>query len=87
MLANFGAGLTVLAMVQCDRADQDAGIWRSSDGGDTWAPVHAFPRGSGAADLPGAGELVWVPGTANLVFAAGGSSLAVSTDAGATCGP
>jgi hypothetical protein len=83
-LPNFGAGATVLAIVQSDRESQDAGVWRSSDRGANWMRVHAFPRSRGAARLPGAGQLVWAPGTANLVYAAGGSSLAVSTDGGAT---
>jgi photosystem II stability/assembly factor-like uncharacterized protein len=84
VLPNFGAEATVLAMVKCDRESQDAGIWRSSDRGATWTRVHAFPRFPSQARLRDAGQLVWAPGTANLVYAAGGSSLAVSTDGGAT---
>ncbi|GAB3061635.1 VCBS repeat-containing protein [Micromonospora schwarzwaldensis] len=84
VLPNFGAEATVLALAQSDRESQDAGVWRSSDRGATWARVHTFPRGAGQARLPGAGQLVWAPGTANLVYAAGGSALAVSTDGGAT---
>ncbi|WP_243422670.1 FG-GAP-like repeat-containing protein [Micromonospora globispora] len=84
VLPNFGFEVTVLAVMQSDRESQEAGVWRSSDRGATWAAVHAFPRDASAARLPGAGQLVWAPGTANLVYAAGGSSLAISTDAGAT---
>ncbi|MGC4875715.1 FG-GAP-like repeat-containing protein [Micromonospora sp. DT43] len=84
VLPNFGAGAVVLALAQCDRESQDAGVWRSSDRGANWTRVHGFPRSTGQARLPGAGQLVWAPGTANLVYAAGGSSLAVSTDGGAT---
>ena len=83
VLSNFGFEATVLAMVQSDRESADAGVWRSSNRGATWTLVHAFPRDPSAARLPAAGQLVWAPGTANLVFAAGGSSLAVSTDGGA----
>ena len=81
-LPNFGYLLTVLAIVRSDREIQDAGIWRSSDGGATWSLVHSFPRTGGGP--PAAGQLVWAPGTAHLVFAAGQNSLAVSRDAGAT---
>ena len=82
VLPNFGYRLTVLAIARSDREFQDAGIWRSSDGGGTWSLVHSFPRPGGG--LPAAGQLVWAQGTAHLVFAAGQNSLAVSRDAGAT---
>ena len=84
VLPQFGFEITVLAMVQSDRQSLDAGVWRSTDRGQTWALAHMFPRNPGAARLPAAGQLVWAPGTANLVYAAGGSSLAISTDGGAT---
>src|SRR6185503_8724941 len=76
VLPNFGFLPTILALVTTDREAQEAGVWRSSDGGGTWSRVHPFARP--------AGQLVWAPGSANLVYAAGSSSLAVSTDAGAT---
>ncbi|MBN8712722.1 MAG: VCBS repeat-containing protein [Xanthomonadales bacterium] len=82
VLPNFGNLLTVLAIARSDREVDDAGIWRSSDAGATWAPVHSFPRPGGGP--PAAGQLVWAPGTAHLVFAAGQDSLAVSRDAGAS---
>ena len=84
VLPNFGFEITVLAILQSDREAKDAGVWRSSDRGATWALVHPFQRAAGSARLPAAGQLVWAPGTANFVYAAGGSSLAVSTDGGAT---
>jgi hypothetical protein len=84
VLANFGSEATVLAIARCDRGLHDAGIWRSGDGGLKWTLVHSFPRNPSAAALPGAGQLVWAPGTANYVYAAGGTSLAVSADGGAT---
>jgi hypothetical protein len=74
----------VLALTRDDRENQDAGIWRSSDGGRNWSLVHSFPRPTGSAQLPGAGEIEWAPGTANYVYAAGSSALAVSRDGGAT---
>ena len=82
VLPNFGYLLTVLAIARSDREIQDAGVWRSSDGGGTWSLVHSFPRQGGGP--PAAGQLVWAQGTAHLVFAAGQTSLAVSRDAGAT---
>ena len=82
VLPNFGYLLTVLAITRSDREIKDAGIWRSTDGGTTWSPVHSFPRPGGGP--PAAGQLVWAQGTAHLVFAAGQNSLAVSRDAGAT---
>ena len=84
VLPNFGYEATVLALVRDDREAQDAGIWRSSDRGRTWNLVHPFPRTTGVALLPGAGEIEWAPGTANFVYAASGNALAVSRDAGAT---
>ena len=80
VLPNFGFLLTVLAIVRSDREVEDAGVWRSSDGGGTWSRVHPFPRPGGGP--PAAGQLVWAPGTANLVYAAGSSSLAVSRTPG-----
>ncbi len=73
VLPNFGYLLTVLAIARSDREIEDAGIWRSTDGGGTWSPVHSFPRPGGGP--PAAGQLVWAPGTAHLVFAAGENSL------------
>ena len=84
VLPNFGYELTLLAIMRADRESQDAGVWRSSDRGRSWALVHSFPRTPGSGQLPTAGQLVWAPGTANFVYAAGGTALAVSRDGGAT---
>src|SRR5829696_1530418 len=80
VLANFGHLLTVLAIVRGDREVDDAGIWRSTNGGGTWSPVHSFPGPGGRP--PAAGQLVWTLGTLLLVFATGHDSLAFSRDAG-----
>ena len=82
VLSNFGHALTILAITQSDREIEDAGMWRSSDGGTSWSIVHAFPRSG--ANPPAAGQLVWAQGAAHLVLAAGQNSLAISRDAGAT---
>jgi hypothetical protein len=84
VLANFGFEFIVLAIVNSARELLDAGIWRSSDRGRTWSLVHSFPGVRGTATLRNLGQIVWAPGTANYIYAAGGSSLALSTDAGAT---
>jgi hypothetical protein len=84
VLPNFGYEVTVLALVRDDREALDAGIWRSSDRGRTWSPVHPFPRRNDSTLLGSAGEIEWAPGTANFVYTAGGSALAVSRDGGAT---
>jgi VCBS repeat protein len=84
VLSAFGVDITVLALVRNDRELEDAGLWRSSDRGANWTFVHSFPRDSGEAQLAAAGQIVWASGTANVVYAAGGSALAVSHDAGLT---
>ena len=73
-----GAPNTVLAITRNDRESKDRGIWRSTDEGNNWALVHQFPPGEAV------GQLVWAPGSDSLVYAAGGSALAISQDGGAT---
>jgi hypothetical protein len=78
VMANFGYQSIVLALMTNDRVAGSKGIWRSPDGGSTWTQVHRFPAGETV------GQLVWALGSDHLVYAAGGSSLAISKDAGAT---
>lgn len=78
VLANFGYGLTVIAIVISDLATGTRGIWRSTDWGANWAQVHQFPTGEIA------GQLEWALGSDHLVYAAGGSSLAISKNGGTT---
>jgi hypothetical protein len=68
---------TVLVITANDRSKNDRGIWRTTDGGNTWNRVHQFPGGEAV------GQLAWAPQDGQLVFAAGGSALAVSRDGGA----
>ena len=70
--------LTVLVITANDRGRGDRGIWRTTDGGSNWALVHQFPAGETV------GQLAWAPENDQLVYAAGGSALAVSQDGGAT---
>ena len=79
VLPNFGAGMTVLALTQQDRAAGSHGLWRSPDGGATWTKVHTFPASGEAL-----GQIEWALGSDHLVYVAGGSSLAISKNAGAT---
>lgn len=78
--------LIVLSLMCFDRAKitsqdpvvGDRGIWRSADGGVMWTRVHQF------TPTQNVGQLEWAQGSDHLVYAAGGSSLAISQDAGAT---
>ncbi len=86
VLSNFGYGTIVLALVANNLADLavngpftgDRGVWRSTDWGLNWTQVHQFPT---AVNV---GQLEWALGSDHLVYAAGGASLAISQDAGAT---
>ena len=78
VLANYGYGTILLALIANDRTPGSRGLWRSTDWGRNWVQVHQFtPR----VNL---GELQWAQGSDHLVYAAGGSSLAISRDAGAS---
>ena len=79
---------TVLVITRIDRTRlqnrPDNGIWRSTDGGNNWTLVHQFPADPNVVgNLPAAGQLVWAPGSENLVYAAGGTALTISQDGGA----
>jgi hypothetical protein len=64
----------------------DNGIWQSTDGGQSWNIKLRFTRDNNQQGPipPPAGQLAWTPGNDHVVFAAGGSELVVSNDAGAT---
>ena len=79
VLASFAYGSTVLAITVNDLATNSRGIWRSSDGGATWTLVHQF-----ATNGPSVGQLQWALGSDHLVYAAGGSSVAISQNGGMT---
>jgi hypothetical protein len=76
--SNFGYATIVLALTANDLAKNSRGLWRSTDWGNSWAQVHRFTT---SITL---GELQWAEGSDHLIYAAGGSSLAISADAGAT---
>lgn len=79
VFTSFGAGLIVLAITQHDLTQGSHGIWRSTDSGSTWVQVHTFPPVGEAL-----GQLQWALGSDHLVYATGGSSLAISKNGGAT---
>jgi hypothetical protein len=79
-LANFGYGTIVLALMSQNLTtglnhSGSRGIWRSTDSGATW--IQVLP-------LENVGQLEWALGSDHLVYAAAGSSLVVSKDAGMT---
>ncbi len=82
VLVSHGNPDIVFAAVGRDaRRPAQSGIWRSADGGATWTRVHQFIRGT---TIEQANCLSMAPDNANLVFCAGGFSVARSTDAGLT---
>ncbi|MGA8531439.1 MAG: hypothetical protein WB622_17100, partial [Acidobacteriaceae bacterium] len=84
VLSNFGYGTIVLALMAGDRratTDGEAGsrgLWRSTDGGSNWTRV--LP----SSVFPSPGQLEWALGSDHLVYAAGGTCLAISGNAGQT---
>jgi hypothetical protein len=58
-----------------------SGVWRSADGGATWARVHQFVSGG---VIQQANCLAMPSNNSNIVFCAGGSSVARSKDGGLT---
>jgi PASTA domain len=70
-------------MTRNDRETTDSGIWRSANDGFDWERVHQFPYTPGGTPPP-AGQLVRAPGNDHMVYAAGGTALAVSSDGGVT---
>lgn len=78
VLNNFGYLPTVLALIANDLVAGGRGIWRSTDGGLSWTKVHQFPA------MQNVGQLEWALGSDHLAYAAGGSSLAISKNAGTT---
>jgi hypothetical protein len=70
----------IVAITRYDlRATPRHGIYRSTDGGASWALVHQFPG------LPTqAGQVIWPRDDPRTIFAAWGSSVAISRDSGAT---
>lgn len=76
VLANFGYGMIVLALAVDDLVAGGRGIWRSADGGSNFSKVYQFP------DTAAAGQFQWALGSDHLVYAAGGSALAISKNAG-----
>ena len=63
------------------RIERRNGIYRSTDGGQTWALVHKFACSAMAG---AAGQVVFAPDAPERVYAAGGCAVAISADSGLT---
>ncbi|MGH9839377.1 MAG: hypothetical protein ACREEM_11400, partial [Blastocatellia bacterium] len=59
------------------------GIYRSTNGGDSWSLAHQF-KCPGTVGDGLAGQIVFAPDDSNLAYAAGGCAIAISRDAGKT---
>jgi len=58
-----------------------SGVYRSTDGGETWSRVHVFQKGATVAP---ASTLFIAPDNPQLIYAAGQYAVAISNDGGAT---
>ena len=81
VVSHANPDLVLVAVGKDARMPTEVGLWRTADGGATWARVHQFSQGTGVFQ---ANCLSMAPDDANLVFAAGGTSLARSVDDGLT---
>jgi hypothetical protein len=82
LVSHANQDLVFAAVGRDARRPAESGIWRSADGGASWTRVHQFV-GAGAT-IEQANCLAMAPDDPNLVFCAGGLSLARSTDGGLT---
>jgi hypothetical protein len=72
----------VMAAVASDlRNSSMTGIYRSVDGGNTWSLVHQFDCPTTPSPV---GQIVFAPDNANLVYAAGGCAVGLSSNGGQT---
>ncbi len=81
LVSHADPDLVLVAVGKDARAPSEVGIWRSADGGATWTRVHQFLQGTAVVQ---ANCLAMAPDSPDLVFAAGGISLARSVDGGLT---
>ena len=88
VLPIFGWNPTLLALTRYDRESFDAGIYRSTDYGDSWTRVYTFKRTITAEDPqpppPPAGQVHRAPTSGHLVYAACGNTFAISSNTGWT---
>lgn len=66
------------------RRPSRTGIYRSTDGGNSWALVHQFRCGN---QVQPTSQVIFAPGEPNKLYAAGGCNVAVSNDSGLTWRP
>ena len=81
LVSHADQDLVFAAVGRDARRPAQSGIWRSADGGASWTRVHQFVSGS---TIEQANCLAMAPDDPNLVFCAGGFSLARSIDGGLT---
>jgi len=73
--------LVVAATGRDHRSPSRSGIYRSTDGGATWALVHQFRCG---AQVQPATQVIFAPDDPTILYAAGGCTIAISTNSGAS---
>jgi hypothetical protein len=70
--------LVLAATANDSRVQSKNGIYRSTDGGETWSLAHQFACPNGGP----VGQVMFAPDDPNLVYAAGGCKLGISTNSG-----
>lgn len=73
--------LVLVATGRDARSPSQAGIYKSTNGGNSWARVHQFASGTSVGITS---RIVSVPGSPNRIFAAGQFSIGISNDGGDT---
>lgn len=78
--------LVLAATFRDGRVAPKIGVYRSTNGGDSWSLAHQFTCSvfGGNTVIKPAGQIVFAPDNANLLYAAGGCAVAISRDGGAT---
>jgi uncharacterized repeat protein (TIGR01451 family) len=74
--------LVLAATFRDGRAVSKIGVYRSTNGGDSWSLAHQFTCG-GVGGSP-VGQVVFAPDNPDLLYAAGGCAVAISRDGGMT---
>ena len=73
--------LVLAATFRDGRAVSKIGVYRSTNGGDSWSLAHQFTCGGTGRRV---GQIVFAPDDPDLLYAAGGCAVAISRDGGAT---
>src|SRR5262249_39115864 len=73
--------LVLAATFRDGRAVSKIGVYRSTNGGDSWSLAHQFTCGGTGRRV---GQIVFAPDDPDLLYAAGGCAVAISHNGGAT---